>query len=300
LLAIAGHEDRLVKFACVVESGSFTEAARRLHISQPALSMAIAQLERSLGTPLLQREARPLQVTPAGKRAYVAAKRISAATGSLINELAELGQHKQDRTIGMTDSLAYGLLRNDAWLRGGERDARLSLVVHNSRFLHRAVERDELDVAFAVSLDDALSETLEVQTIGAERMVLVCHPAELSATLAMLRQGQIERFISYDQPSTSRAIIVEALAARRVRCQVRFASTSPEVMLRLVLLRQGVSVLPLLQVESLLARGELTMVSPNGKPWTIERPIVQITRRNKRLPSDLESLPSLIREVLQH
>ena len=55
-------EDRIRKFAHLIDAGSFTKAARDLHISQPALSMAVQKLERELHAPLYIRASQP--VTP--------------------------------------------------------------------------------------------------------------------------------------------------------------------------------------------------------------------------------------------
>ena len=52
--------EKLRLFDTVAEAGSFTEAARRLHMSQPALSRQIAALEDSLGAKLFHRHARGL------------------------------------------------------------------------------------------------------------------------------------------------------------------------------------------------------------------------------------------------
>jgi DNA-binding transcriptional LysR family regulator len=59
-----GH---LLYFVTVAEEGQITRAAKRLHIAQPALSQAIAQLENDLGIALLERHARGVRVTPAGE-----------------------------------------------------------------------------------------------------------------------------------------------------------------------------------------------------------------------------------------
>jgi DNA-binding transcriptional LysR family regulator len=58
---------RLEAFVAVAEEGGFSAAARRLHISQPALSQTINALERQLGTDLLVRRATGVQTTPAGR-----------------------------------------------------------------------------------------------------------------------------------------------------------------------------------------------------------------------------------------
>lgn len=54
-------------FVAVVEEGQVTRAARRLHMAQPALSQAIAQLERQVGVALLDRHARGVRPTAAGE-----------------------------------------------------------------------------------------------------------------------------------------------------------------------------------------------------------------------------------------
>ena len=82
----------------VVEQGSLTKAAAVLHISQPALSHQIAALERELGTPVIERLARGIRPTAAGRaavmearvalaaadRAVMAGKRVAAGTGGRI------------------------------------------------------------------------------------------------------------------------------------------------------------------------------------------------------------------------
>ncbi len=57
-------------FIAVVESGSFSAAARRLNVGQPAVSKSVAQLEERLGARLLLRSTRGLNTTDAGQRFY--------------------------------------------------------------------------------------------------------------------------------------------------------------------------------------------------------------------------------------
>ena len=59
------HYRHLYYFVRIVEAGSFSQAARTIHVAQPALSQQIAELEASLGVPLLQRSARGVRPTAA-------------------------------------------------------------------------------------------------------------------------------------------------------------------------------------------------------------------------------------------
>nr|WP_233159555.1 LysR substrate-binding domain-containing protein [Pseudonocardia sp. MH-G8] len=61
-------------FVAVAESRSFTEAARQLHMAQPPLSQQLARMEKSLGLRLLDRNVRPLALTPEGQVLYAEAK----------------------------------------------------------------------------------------------------------------------------------------------------------------------------------------------------------------------------------
>ncbi|CAN7224331.1 LysR family transcriptional regulator [Neorhizobium tomejilense] len=68
--------DAMRMFVRVVESGSFSQAARDLNVSQPTVSKQLAALEARLGTQLLARSSRALAVTPAGQEYYEATVRI--------------------------------------------------------------------------------------------------------------------------------------------------------------------------------------------------------------------------------
>ena len=60
---------RQLDFVAIADAGTMTGAAQKMYVSQSAVSLAVAQLERSLGTQLLIRQkARGLQLTPAGRR----------------------------------------------------------------------------------------------------------------------------------------------------------------------------------------------------------------------------------------
>jgi len=93
---------QLAAFCAVVERRSFSQAAERLGVTQPAVSLQIRSLEQRLGRRLLDRSGRRVEPTEAGLRLYASAQRLLALEESLLDELA------QDEEGGLTGTLDLG------------------------------------------------------------------------------------------------------------------------------------------------------------------------------------------------
>jgi DNA-binding transcriptional LysR family regulator len=79
---------QLAAFCEVVDRKSFSQAAERLGVTQPAVSLQIRSLEKRLGTKLLDRSGRRVEPTEAGQQLYRAAQRMLSVEGQLFDELA--------------------------------------------------------------------------------------------------------------------------------------------------------------------------------------------------------------------
>jgi len=92
---------QLAAFCEVVDRKSFSQAAERLGVTQPAVSLQIRSLEKRLGTKLLDRSGRRVAPTESGQRLYRAAQRMLAVEGQLLDELAgEDGALRGELTLG--------------------------------------------------------------------------------------------------------------------------------------------------------------------------------------------------------
>jgi DNA-binding transcriptional LysR family regulator len=79
---------QLAAFCEVVDRKSFSQAAERLGVTQPAVSLQVRSLEKRLGAKLLDRSGRRVEPTEAGLRLYRAAQRMLSAEDQLLEELA--------------------------------------------------------------------------------------------------------------------------------------------------------------------------------------------------------------------
>ena len=82
---------QLVAFCEVVDRRSFSEAAARLGVTQPAVSLQVRSLEKRLGRQLLDRSGRRVEPTEAGLRLYRSAQRLLALEQQLLDEVADAG-----------------------------------------------------------------------------------------------------------------------------------------------------------------------------------------------------------------
>jgi DNA-binding transcriptional LysR family regulator len=261
-------EERLQKFVKLVEAGSFTKAAEIMHISQPALTVAIAKLERELGAQLLVRDTRPLELTEAGRVAYEAGIAQGVVLDNLHTELSDLAGRRLSVRIGLVDSVAATLFAHSAPLAELEKQADVSVIVNDSHHLQRAVDERALDVAVVVA-DDARQSSSE--RLANELMVLVCAPHVAAIQQAKLTAGQLTDFISYDQPSRTAEVIEKSLQKKGVMITSRLQSSSPEVMCRMVVSGTGVAVLPYVVVRSMLVTKALAVLTKDGNPVTVVR-----------------------------
>lgn len=291
-------EDRLYKFSRLVDVGSYTKAAELLHISQPALSVAMSKLEKELGAKLMEQKGRVIKLTRAGKFAYDAAKELKGRSDLLKLQLSAISSEKPTLSVGMIDSVGDVLFSNEEALAVLERDVTLSISVHNSTELITAVEIGELDAAFVTSQLLPLKDQLVSTTVGSEKLVLVCAPAIQARSTSNLNEGTIKQFLSYNQSSTSFQLIRQRLLEVNLKIEPIFYSTSPEILLKMTLAGRGVAVLPEFMVHEHLDRYELIRL-PLSRQSEILRPITAIHQRSSLVLPPLEQLIRQVSKLLK-
>jgi len=133
-MSLPGFDSRqLALFRTVVEAGSLTAAARRVHVSQPAVTTAIQKLEAALGVTLLERSARGVTPTDAGRKLLGHARAVDALMSEALADVTERHEKLGPLVIGASTTIAAGLLPTlIARFREVEGDVGVRLVVGNT------------------------------------------------------------------------------------------------------------------------------------------------------------------------
>ena len=140
----------------IYKEGSFTKAAEKLYVSQPALSLAIKKLEDELGYPLFERRGKQTVPTEYGEKYFQAIKEIKRIQADLENEISEIAQLKCGKIrVGSTTFIANYILPNI--MKEFKRlypNISVELFVEQSTVLQEKLECDELDIIIDNSVND--------------------------------------------------------------------------------------------------------------------------------------------------
>ena len=285
-------EDRLQKFAVLVDSGSYTAAAKKLHISQPALTAAIQKLEHELKAELLIRGNRRLHATPAGEHAYKAGKDIAEAGRGLRSRIAEDAGRPGRLAIGLIDSLADQLfVRGDGEQHLG---GAVTLVIDNSSRLQEYVANGSLDIAM-LAKSRHWPPQLKARDLGAEQFYLVVHPAGATEAQSRLDAGVMSSFISYNPASHTYALIRDYFLANNIDVTDSSSSTSPHIIAEFAATGRGIAALPATTVEPYLASGRLARLH---EPVPLVRRICAVYREGRYVSHRAQQAMTMVENLL--
>ncbi|WP_350333046.1 LysR family transcriptional regulator [Coralliovum pocilloporae] len=188
-------------FLAVAETGSISHASEQLSVSSATVSQQITNLEQSLGLKLLDRMARPIVPTPAGRIALESAERIigdirlmkARLTDWSISALPSLRFAMIDEfEAGVTPDLASELTRQ-------YRDGSFEMWSGGTRDCMEALANRDADLVVVARTDD-LDDSFEQHDLLREQFVLVTSPGLLktgSDPMDVLRRSQLIRYARY-------------------------------------------------------------------------------------------------------
>ncbi|MEI6135920.1 MAG: LysR family transcriptional regulator [Chloroflexota bacterium] len=235
-VAFSFHVHQLAYLREVERSSTFTAAAERLGVSQPALSQALAALERQLGVSLFERAGRRRVLTEAGREAARFAGEVLGRAAELRSWVAARRQGDSGRlTVGMIDAASLYLLPGTIGAyRAAHPDVELQLLVDTSEELMDRLRRFELDLAFVIG---PAGDDLEVHAVHTEAL-------HIYAPLGASESPNEAAWALYPARSHTRSLIDDGLRRLGITPRVMLESSNPEVLRQVVALGLGWSVLP--------------------------------------------------------
>lgn len=135
-------------YLAIVETGSFVEAAERVHVTQSTVSSRIRNLEQQIGKPLFERSKAGAELTPAGHQFHKHALALVRVWEHAKLEVGLAEEHNDHFAVGGQISLWDGfLLRWIAWMRGAAPNIALSAMMGHSGLLMERLSEGTLDLA---------------------------------------------------------------------------------------------------------------------------------------------------------
>lgn len=263
-------DHRYKKFLAVAETGSFSEAAKKLHVSQPAITLAITSLERAFGAKLYIRKKYAVELTEDGMVVAQAAKKIAHEIDKMRQKLGQepAPTHYQ---IGIIDSIAHLLYtssKESPFLNN------IEVMVDNSRRIISQLLADKIDAGLITGQAAALSKGITVHKLHDEEFVFVGAP-HLAPQHAVVR---IDDWLAFNQDSTSFQHFSKQFKAAGLDVTPVFYSTSMELLKDMAVAGKGTALLPRHIVHDAVSNRSLEII----KTRPLSRPIWAITRKENQ------------------
>lgn len=237
---------QLEHFLAVVRNGSFTGAAREVHVVQSALSSSVRKLEAELGAQLFERTTRRVLLTEAGRALVPMAHRIAADVIAARGEVSAVaGLSRGHVAIGTIQALTEVDLPGELGTfqrhyPGVRIRVRQGLVPD----LMASVDSGELDLAY-LAFDGPLPEELVSFAEWRQELVLLCHPEHRLSGRRRVRLAELdgEAFVDFSG-SGLQELVARRFADTGIRRDPVCEATNLALLIDLVAAGLGVSIVP--------------------------------------------------------
>lgn len=269
---------QLTIFRAVAAQHSYSRAAEVLYLSQPAVSLQLRALERSIGMPLFERAGRTLRLTEAGVQLLSYSERIFALLDETQLVLEELVGARRG-TVTVAASTTAGIYIVPAALGAFHRQhpgVHLALDVVNRFTVQERLLNDEVDLAVMGLIEDA--HDMEVATFVPNELVVIASPRHPLARRKRIGLEELrdETLLLREEGSGTRTDVVRLLrGVELMPLHVGMELRSSGAIKQAVAADLGIAVMPLAAIELELMVGRLVTLDVVGFPvhrhWSLAR-----------------------------
>jgi len=240
-------------FLTIIETGSFSKAAERLYMTQPAISQYIKQLETEIGVVLFDRSTKKLHVTGAGKIVERYVRQLADMHVEMEQAIHDyLHEVKGPLRIGASYSFGEYVLPNivASFLRN-YRDVIPKIDIHNTHEIANAIVQQQIDIGIVEGYVE--HPQLLLQKIAQDEMVVVAHRPDVNIT----KQSWIVR----ERGSGTREAMNTFLTKFHLKPTVMYEYGSTQLIKGTVMSGIGISYLSKWTVQRELEEGTLFAIN---------------------------------------
>jgi LysR family transcriptional regulator, low CO2-responsive transcriptional regulator len=274
---------QLKVFETVARHLSYSRAAEELHLTQPAVSIQVKQLQDHAGLPLFEQLGRKIYLTAAGREMLHYSRSIIQQFREAEDALAALkGIRGGKLNIAVISAGDYFFPQLLAAFCARHDDVAVELGVHNREEVARRLAENTTDLA--IMMRPPSESDIVADAFAPLPQVIIAAPGHRLARRRQIRMQALaaEAFIVRERGSDTRSSMDEAFAVRKFRPRIAMEIQSFETIKQAVIAGMGISFMSAHTISLELQVGRLAVLDVAGFPVMQNWHVVH--RRNKRLP----------------
>jgi DNA-binding transcriptional LysR family regulator len=275
---------QLAAFCAVVELRSFSQAAERLGVTQPAVSLQVRALEKRLGSQLVDRSGRRVEPTEAGRRLYRGAQRMLQLEEQLLGEIEAESEGEIAGELSIGASTGPAAIVVPLLLCEFQRlhpRVRVALGVHDTQTVVERVAARELELGIVGAA--RRHRSVRFEPFMRDEVILACPPGHrFAGRTVSLEELKDEPLIVMQEGAGVRQVVEDALRPLGTKLRnldVRVELGLQESVRSAVQAGYGVSFISRAAVESELATGSIAEARVAGMDASREISLVRGTGR---------------------
>ncbi|HEY1388154.1 MAG TPA: LysR family transcriptional regulator [Ktedonobacterales bacterium] len=282
-------------FQAVAVHRSYTRAAEALYLSQPAVSLQVRALEKTIGLPLFEKSGRTLRLTDAGRELLTYSDRIFALLDETKLVLEELSGARRGM-VKVAASTTAGIYVVPTALGAFHRqnpDVKLTLDVVNRITVQEHLLNDEIDLAVMGLIED--THELDVERFLPNELVVIAPPHHRLAGRSDIPLEELveETLLLREAGSGTRTDVERMFSARDIPLHIGMELRSSGAIKQAVAAGLGVSVMPESALELELKAERLITLDVEGFP--VHRYWYLVRRAGRHLSAAADALWSFLR-----
>lgn len=286
--------DNFKIFADLVETKSFSKAARLNGVTQSAVSQQARAMEKHFSTLLIDRSQKQFQLTREGERVYHSAKEILHDYEKLMSELMEM-RKVISGTIRISTIYSIGLHELPPYIKSFLSEfpsVNVRVEYRRSNLVYEDILHNSVD--FGLVAFPQKNRQIEITPFREDRLVIICHPDHELAHRSSLKPETLGeyKFISFDPDIPTRKAVDAIFKDHKIEIEPVMEFDNIETVKRAVEIDAGIALVPQATVIQEVKQGTLASVSLEGKGFN--RPLGILHRKGRVLTPAMKKFLSLL------